>query len=119
MYPNGPAGAYYPQAMFWTTHYGFLLPQPELARFKLAADRHDAWNVTASAAHLDYVVAPGDPRRSVGTLTALTGRHRMPPQWALGPMFDRLVKNSGETVADYEAMLKRRPRPTSTSTTCR
>ena len=60
--PNGPAAAFYPQAMFWTTRYGFLLPQPELARFKLAADRADAWNVTASAAHLDYIVAPGAPR---------------------------------------------------------
>ena len=106
MYPNGPAGAYYPQAMFWTTRYGFLLPQPELSRFKLAAGRPDAWNVTASAAHLDYVVAPGEPRRSAGTLTALTGRHRKPPAWALGPMFDRLVKNFGQTVPNYEAMLK-------------
>src|SRR6478609_12181780 len=106
MYPNGPAAAYYAQAMFWTTRYGFLLPQPELARFKLAADRADAWNVTASAAHLDYIVAPGAPRRSARTLTALTGRHRIPPTWALGPMMDRLVKNFGETVEDYEAMLK-------------
>jgi alpha-glucosidase (family GH31 glycosyl hydrolase) len=105
-YPNGPAAAYYPQAMFWTTHYGFLLPQPELARFKLAADRDDAWNVTASATHLDYVVAPGAPRRSVRTLTAMTGRHRVPPRWALGTMMDRLVKNEGETFADYEGNLR-------------
>jgi sulfoquinovosidase len=106
MYPNGPAAAFYPQAMFWTTRYGFLLAQPELARFKLAADRDDAWNVTASAARLDYVVAPGSPRRSAGTLTALTGRHRTPPTWSLGPMLDRLVKNFGQTVGNYEAMLK-------------
>lgn len=106
MYPNGPAGAYYPQAMFWTTGYGFLLPQPELARFKLAADREDAWNVTASTTHLDYVVAPGTPKRSVRTLTALTGRHRTPPRWALGPMFDRLVKNYGETLENYEGELR-------------
>lgn len=106
MYPNGPAAAYYPQAMFWTTHYGFLLPQPELARFKMAADRGDAWNVAASAAHLDYVVAPGGPRRSVRTLTAMTGRHHRPPPWALGPMMDRLVKNQGESYDDYQAMLR-------------
>ena len=105
-FPNGPAAAYYPQAMFWTTHYGFLLAQPELARFKLAADRDDAWNVTASASHLDYVVAPGAPKRAVSTLTALTGRHRIPPQWALGTMMDRLVKNSGETFADYQGNLR-------------
>ena len=39
------------------------------------------------------------------TLTALTGRHRMPPKWALGPMFDRLVRNFDETVKRYEAHL--------------
>ena len=106
MYPNGPAAAYYPQAMFWTTRYGFLTPQQDLTRFKLAADRPDAWNVTASAARLDYVVAPGAPRRSVRTLTALTGRHRVPPRWALGTILDRLVKNSGETYPHYQAMLR-------------
>src|SRR4029079_12406293 len=105
-FPNCPAAAYYPQAMFLATHYGFLLTQPELARFKLAADRQDAWNVTASASHLDYVVAPGAPKRAVGTLTALTGRHRVPPQWALGTMMDRLVKNGGETFADYQGKLR-------------
>ena len=92
--------------MFYTTEYGFLLPQPELARFKLAADRDDAWNVTASAAHLDYIVAPGGPAalRADGD-----GAHRPAPdaaEWALGPMFDRLVKNFGETVPHYEAMLR-------------
>ena len=40
------------------------------------------------------------------TLTALTGRHRMPPKWALGPMFDRLVRNSDETVPHYESELR-------------
>lgn len=106
MYPNGPAGAFYPQAMFWTTKYGFLLPQPELARFKLAVDRSDAWNVTASAAHLDYIVAPGGPRQSAATLTEMTGRHRTPPRWALGPMIDRLVRNGIESVENYEMMLR-------------
>lgn len=106
MYPNGAAAAFYPQAMFWTTRYGFLLPQPELARFKMAADHDDAWNVTASASHLDYIVAPGEPKHSAGTLTELTGRHRMPPRWALGPMFDRLVRNFDETIPRYESHLR-------------
>ena len=118
MFPNGPAAAYYPQAMFYTTRYGFLAPQPQLTRFKLAVDRPDAWNVTASAADLDYVVAPGDPARSVQTLTALNGRQIAPPSWALGPMMDRLVLNDGETYQHYQANLV----PTCTTsivTTCR
>ncbi len=107
LFPNGPTAAYYPQAQFVSSRrYGFLLSQPQLARFKLDADRPDAWNVSASAPELRYVVAPGRPRRAIRTLTGLTGRQRVPPRWALGPMFDRLVRNFGETEADYEANLR-------------
>lgn len=105
MFPNGPNAAYYPQAEMYTPSYGFLLAQPQLARFKLAADRPDAWNVTASAPRLDYIVAPGGPQRSVSTITSMSGRQPVPPAWALGPMLDRLVKNQGESYADYEGML--------------
>lgn len=104
LFPNGSAAAYDPQAQFISSRpYGFLLAQPELARFKLDSDRPDAWNVTASASHLDYVVAPGPAPRAISTLTALGGREPAPPRWALGPMMDRLVKNIGETESDYEA----------------
>jgi alpha-glucosidase (family GH31 glycosyl hydrolase) len=104
--PNGNTGAYYPQAEFFSTRpYGFLLAQPQLARFKLDAGGGRAWNVTASASRLDYVVAPGPAPRAMATLTALSGRQPVPPRWALGPMLDRLTKNFGETVTDYEQNL--------------
>ncbi len=107
LYPNGPPAAYYPQAEFVSSRpYGFLLDQPQLGRFKLAADGAERWNVTASAKRLRYVVAPGRARRAIGTLTSLSGRQPVPPRWALGPMMDRLVKNFGETEADYEANLR-------------
>ncbi len=101
--PNGNTSAYYPQPEFFSTRpYGFLLAQPQLARFKLDAGGARAWNVTASASRLDYVVAPGPAPRAMATLTALSGRQPAPPRWALGPMLDRLTKNVGETVTDYE-----------------
>jgi alpha-glucosidase (family GH31 glycosyl hydrolase) len=107
LFPNGPPAAYYPQPLFVSSRpYGFLLDQPELARFKLDADRPDAWNVSVTAAHLDYVVAPASAPRAIQTLTGLTGRQPVPPRWALGPMLDRLVKNFGETTSDYEAHVK-------------
>ncbi len=107
LYPNGTHAAYYPQAeMFSSRPYGFLLTQPQLARFKLDADRPDAWNVMVTAPNLDYVVAPGRATRAIGTLTALSGRQPVPPRWALGPMLDRLVKNGGETEADYAANVR-------------
>ncbi|MFN8162154.1 MAG: glycoside hydrolase family 31 protein [Solirubrobacterales bacterium] len=106
LYPNGPPAAYYPQAEFVSSRgYGFLLDQPQLARFKLAVDGPRRWNVAASARGLRYVVAPGSPRRAIATLTSLSGRQPLPPRWALGPMMDRLVKNFGETQADYEGNL--------------
>lgn len=104
LFPNGPSAAYYPQAQFISSRpYGFLLAQPELARFKLDSDRRRAWNVTASAAHLHYVVAPGRAPNAIRALTALSGRQPVPPKWALGPMLDRLVRNVGETRSDYAA----------------
>lgn len=107
LFPNGQAAAYYPQAQFISSRgYGFLLDQPSLSRFRLDSDRPDAWSVAASAPALDYLVAPGAPAQAIGDLTAVSGRQPVPPAWALGPMFDRLVKNLGESQADYEAALR-------------
>ena len=107
LFPNGRAAAYYPQAQFISSRgYGFLLDQPQLARFRLDSDRPDAWSLAVSAPSLQYVVAPGPPRRAIASLTARSGRQLAPPRWALGPMFDRLVKNFGETRRDYESQLR-------------
>jgi len=104
LFPNGLTAAYYPQAEFFSSRpYGFLVDQPQLARFKLDAGGVPAWNVTASASSLDYVVAPGPAPAAIGALTAVSGRQPVPPRWALGPMLDRLVKNVSETQSDYES----------------
>jgi alpha-glucosidase (family GH31 glycosyl hydrolase) len=107
LYPNGPAAAFYPQAEFISSHgYAFLLDQPQLAWFRLDSDRPNAWSVSAAARSLTYVVAPGTTRQAVADMTALTGRQPAPPGWALGPTLDRLVKNSTETLSDYETNLQ-------------
>jgi alpha-glucosidase (family GH31 glycosyl hydrolase) len=103
LYPNGNTAAYYPQAEFFSTRpYGFLLAQPDLARFKLDVGGAHAWNVMATAQSLRYVVAPGAAPHAIATLTELSGRQPVPPRWGLGPMLDRLVTFAGETTADYE-----------------
>jgi sulfoquinovosidase len=107
LYPNGPAAVFYAQAQFISSRgYGFLLDQPQLTRFRLDSDRPRAWSVAVSAPSLDYVVAPGSPRRAITDLTSLTGRQSVPPEWALGPTLDRLVKNNTETQSDYESKLR-------------
>ncbi len=106
LFPNGPTATFYPQAQFISSRgYGFLLAQSQLARFRLDSDRPDAWSVAASAPSLSYVVAPGAPKRAIAALSALGGRQPAPPAWAVGPILDRLVKNVGETQADYESNL--------------
>lgn len=93
-FPNGETAAYYPQALFYSSRpYGFLLENSELARFKLAySARPDAWQVSAAASELRYVVAPGNVQQKIKTLTGINGRHRVPPAWALGPTLLRGLK---------------------------
>ena len=58
--------SFYSQAQFLSSAgYGFLLDQPQLARFRLDSDRPDAWSVAVSAPSLTYVVAPGKPTTAI------------------------------------------------------
>ncbi|MCL4449604.1 MAG: hypothetical protein M1483_07635 [Actinobacteria bacterium] len=107
LYPNGPTAAYYPQAQFISSAgYGFLLAQPQLSWFRLDSDLPNAWSVAASSSSLNYYVAPGNPRQAIAAITSLSGRQPVPPAWGLGPMFDREVKNFGETVSGYDSEME-------------
>lgn len=106
LFPNGPAAAYYVQPQFISNHgYGFLLDQSDLARWRMDSDRSDAWTVQAAAGHLRYVVAPGNAPAAIRDLTALTGRHPVPPAWAQGPQLDRLIY-ANDTPAGYLAKVQ-------------
>ncbi len=106
LYPNGPQAAYYPQASFVSSRpYGFLLDQPQLARFRLDSDRRDAWQADVAARALDYVVAPGAAPRAIASLTAITGRQRVPPAWAVEPSLDREMQ-LGEKPDAYLAQIR-------------
>lgn len=104
MFPNGQHAAYYVQSSFVSPgRYGFLLDRDELAHWRLASDRDDAWQVEAGAAALDYVVVPGSARKAIGALTALTGRQPPPPRWALGTIMDRLVRYPSDPPEQHAA----------------
>lgn len=114
--PGGPGAAYYPQAQFVSSRgYGFMLNQTELSRWRMANDRRDAWQVQASARRLDYtVVLGGRPAGAVRGLSAIGGRHQLPPAWAQGSILSRAVATpplSGlpatETAATYRAKVER------------
>jgi sulfoquinovosidase len=105
MFPNGPYATYYAQSQFVSSAgYGFWLDRDEIARWRMASDRPDAWHVEVAAPAIDYVVAPGRLSRAVGSLTALTGRQPAPPDWALGgTILDRLVKFPSDDATQHQA----------------
>jgi len=100
--PNGPQGTYYVQSSFVSNEdYGFLLDQSQLSSWRLDSEQPDAWQSEVAAPEISYVVAPGNMAKVTATLTSITGRQRVPPTWALGPMFDREVELSEMPLA-YE-----------------
>src|SRR3954451_19248435 len=104
MFPNGPYATYYAQSQFISSAgYGFWLHRDEIARWRMASDRSDAWHVEAACAAVDYVVAPGQASRAIGSLPALTGRQPVPPSWALGgTILDRLVKYPSDDATQHQ-----------------
>ncbi|MEO6605717.1 MAG: TIM-barrel domain-containing protein [Aeromicrobium sp.] len=106
MFPNGPSAAYYVQPQFVSQKYAFLADQSDLLRWRMAApDTPDAWQVTAPAPRLREVVVPSGPTSSIPELTRTTGRHQVPPDWALGPQMDRLIYTN-DTPATYQAKVE-------------
>lgn len=104
LFPSGPTAAFYVQALFVSTAgYGFFLDNDELARWRMGSDRNDAWQVSVSAPELRFLVAPGDVREATRKISAINGRHRTPPNWALGPVLSRSVRALGVGADDAES----------------
>ncbi len=104
--PNGAQAAYYVQSSFVSNAgYGFLLDRPELSGWRMDSDLPDAWQTQVQAPGIDYVVAPGGMAQAASTLTSITGRQRVPPSWAVGPIFDR-EGEYGVSPASYEAQVQ-------------
>ncbi len=106
LFPNGKTAAYYIAPQFIAPRYGFLLERDELARWRMASDRDDAWQVAVAGVALDYSVRPGPPPETIAALTALTGRHPTPPDWALGPILDRATIAFTQTADQYEQQVR-------------
>ncbi len=81
--------------------YAALLDRTEMARWRMASDRPDAWRVSVKAGTLRLVVAPGRGVAALRALTDLTGRQRPAPAWSLGPTLSRTVQTANETAATY------------------
>src|SRR4051812_43524030 len=108
MFPNGPYATYYAQSQFVSSAgYGFWLDRDAIARWRMASDRPDAWQVEAAGPAVNYLVAPGRASRAIGSLTALTGRQPAPVSWALGgTILDRLVKYPSDDATQHQAEIE-------------
>ncbi len=101
-YPDVYGSYYYVQPLVYSSRgYGLLLDQTENASFRLDSDAGDAWRVAVVGPALSLVVSPLPAAGAIGALTAITGRHRLPPAWSTGPTISRAVQ-PGETIAAYE-----------------
>ncbi len=101
-FPDVSPSYYYVQPAFLSSAgYAALLDRTEMARWRMASDRRDAWRVSVKANTLRLVVAPGHGVAALRTLTGLTGRERPAPAWSLGPTLSRTVQTASETPTSY------------------
>jgi sulfoquinovosidase len=107
-FPGGPHSSYYVQNLFVSSRpYGFFLDETALTRWRMAAERPDAWQVSASDEDLDFTVALGDPLDAIDALTRITGRHRLPPEWALGPIVKRNVRQGNDSPEQQQEKIRK------------
>ncbi len=89
-FPDASTGYYAPQTSFISSRgYGAYLDGPRIARWRLASDTGSAWRVSSAGRELRLVIVSARPRLAIRTLTAITGRHRVPPAWSVGPTLSR------------------------------
>lgn len=118
-YPDATTGYYTPLPSFVSSRgYGLLVDGERIGRWRLASDSPRAWRYASGGSSLALVVAPGGPVRAMRTLSAITGRHRLPPAWSIGATLSRtigIVGDSGgryrQRVEDDVARLERRKGP--------
>lgn len=106
LFPNGKTAAYYVSPSFISQRYAFLLQRDELSRWRMASDSADRWQVQVAAPAIDYRIFAGKPPQTIAALTELTGRHRPPPDWALGVLLDRLTIAFTQTPDQYAAQVR-------------
>ncbi len=103
-FPDASTGYYAPNPSFVSSHgYGLFLEGPRIARWRMGSDLRSAWRVSVSGPRLALTVAPGGARHAIRALTSITGRHRLPPAWSLGPTLSRTFGVIGDGQGQYRS----------------
>lgn len=105
-FPDVSTAYYYVMPLFVSSRgYGLFLDQSENALFRLDVDAEDAWRVAVAGQHARLVVTPRGGAAAIDALTAITGRHRVPPAWSMGPTLSRAVQTGKSTVEYQQAIV--------------
>jgi len=100
--PNGATETYYPQNQFVSSRsYAFLLNEPQLTRWRMAADNPSAWQVNVAGPALDYSVVVADGPAAVRGLSAIAGSQIQPAAWAQESTLSRAWNVVGDNKASY------------------
>lgn len=99
-FPNGPGASYHPESSFISSRgYGILVGGSAPSEYDVGASNSQVNRFQVLAGSLSYTVQFGSPATVIRALTAITGRQRTPPRYALEPEIDALVSTGNASSA--------------------
>jgi alpha-glucosidase (family GH31 glycosyl hydrolase) len=106
-YPDPTTAYYAPFPGFISSRgYGVLLGGSLISRWRMASDTPTAWRVSRPGASLPLTVATGGTRAAMKAISAITGRHRVPPDWSTGPMLSRTIGIISDAGGQYRTRVE-------------
>lgn len=106
-FPNLETAYYYAQPIFLSSRgYAVSVETDALATLRLGSDDPLAWRLSVAEPALHLTLAMGDAAATVARISARTGRHRVSPDWSMGPMLSRTVKVFEDTPEVYRGKVE-------------
>lgn len=106
-YPDPTTAYYAPVPGFVSSRgYGLLLKGDRISRWRMASDRDNAWRLSTPGSGLDLTLSSGGLKRSMSSLSARTGRHRLPPAWSTGVTLSRAIGVGADSGGGYQARVE-------------
>ncbi len=106
-FPDVTTGYYAPVPGFISSGgYGVLLRSDRISRWRMASDRPDSWRVSRPGSALAMKIALGGARKAMESISLVSGRHRVPPDWSTGPMLSRAIGVYADAGGGYRARVE-------------
>jgi alpha-glucosidase (family GH31 glycosyl hydrolase) len=106
-YPDPTTAYYAPIPGFLSSRgYGLLLRGDRISRWRMASDSPNAWRVSTPASGMKISLVAGSKRKVLRSITSLTGRHRVPPNWSTGVTLSRTIGIIGDAGGKYQGRVE-------------